>query len=563
MALRCHFDSTGTYWQQSSVAKSARDQRTIILAPSPQSLKLPVSDSAAKKRPPSANADLSSRQLGDFQLLRRLGRGAMAEVYLAEQGSLKRQVAVKVLKPELAADETYVQRFHNEAQAAASLVHANIVQIYGVGCVEGIHYIAQEYVQGQNLHEFMTRRGPPDLKLAVAVMRQVASALQKAAERGIVHRDIKPENIMLARTGEVKVADFGLARLTGDGAGGVHLTQVGITMGTPLYMSPEQVEGRTLDPRSDLYSFGVTCFHMLAGSPPFVGDTALAVAVQHLKTQPDRLENIRPDLPPALCRIVHKMLAKTPKDRYATPRELLHELRALQIEGVDGDWGEESGAWEAAELDSLTARLAATQQLGQLMKTSALRTSRPRRTILLLLSSLAGAFLLGGGLAWLTRERPLLSDAQHPHVPKQNTVEEQLFFARMRGTEPWLLSVSAYYPQEKHHVRLAQQELARLYLRQGRLTEALKICDEFSALGEDQAAFRAFGLAGRAVVLTNQKRYPEASEALAALWPLREKLEAPMWTLIQNIVQANQKAMNRQVAEEWTKWLQSRPPAEE
>ncbi|HVW36408.1 MAG TPA: protein kinase, partial [Pirellulales bacterium] len=144
-----------------------------------------MADSAPQTAETLAEADLSGRLLGDFRLLRRLGRGAMAEVYLAEQGSLRRQVAVKVLKSQLAADATYVQRFHREAVAAASLVHANIVQIYDVGCAEGLHYIAQEYVQGQNLQEYLVRRGTPDVKLAAAVMCQVAAALYKASTAGI------------------------------------------------------------------------------------------------------------------------------------------------------------------------------------------------------------------------------------------------------------------------------------------------------------------------------------------------------------------------------------------
>ncbi|HEY2760492.1 MAG TPA: serine/threonine-protein kinase, partial [Pirellulales bacterium] len=264
---------------------------------------------------PGLDLDLSGRQLGDYRLLRRLGRGAMADVYLAEQGSLRRQVALKILKRELAADETYVRRFDMEAQAAASLVQANIVQIYEVGFIDPWHYIAQEYVEGQNVAQYLQRHGTLDFKLAMAVLRQVTAALCKAADRGIVHRDIKPENIMLAKSGEVKVADFGLARI-GAGEETMKLTQVGITMGTPLYMSPEQVEGRQLDPRSDIYSLGITCYHMLAGQPPFRGDTALSVALQHVRTQPERLENLRSDIPPALSRVVHKMLSKDPAERY-------------------------------------------------------------------------------------------------------------------------------------------------------------------------------------------------------------------------------------------------------
>ncbi len=341
--------------------------------------------------------DLSGRQLGDYRLLRRLGRGAMAEVYLAEQGSLRRQVAFKVLKRDLANDQTYVHRFHNEAQSAAALVQANIVQIYEVGCIEGVHYIAQEYVEGQNLAQYIARHGAPDVKLAVAIIRQVTAALCKAAERGIVHRDIKPENIMLARSGEVKVADFGLARV-GASEEGVKLTQVGITMGTPLYMSPEQVEGRPLDPRSDVYSLGVTCYHMLAGQPPFRGDTALSVALQHVRTQPERLENIRADLPPALCRIVHKMLSKDPKERYQSPRDLLQELRSLQIDGVNLQWPAELDELHAVELASLSSpNWQGTQRLQKLMRTQAML--RPDyRWLWYLAASVVAALLVGAAL---------------------------------------------------------------------------------------------------------------------------------------------------------------------
>ncbi len=256
----------------------------------------------------------------------------MAEVYLAEQSPLKRWVAVKILRPELADDQTYLKRFEREAQAAASLVHANIVQIHEVGHVEGLHYIVQEYVQGQNLRDWLARNGPPLLQPALSIMRQIAAALGKAAEQGVIHRDIKPENIMITNTGEVKVADFGLARVIRENdTEATSLTQIGITMGTPLYMSPEQVEGRSLDHRSDLYSFGVLCYHMLTGKPPFVGDTALAVAVQHVKKQPGALEEQRPDLPPALCRIVHRLLAKDPDDRWPSCGELLRELIAFSL----------------------------------------------------------------------------------------------------------------------------------------------------------------------------------------------------------------------------------------
>src|SRR6478672_13394799 len=268
-------------------------------------------------------SDLSGRRVGDYQLLRRLGRGGMADVYLAEQLSLRRQVALKVLRKNLAGDDAYIRRFQHEAQAAAKLVHANIVQIYEVGCSDGTYYISQEYVPGQNLKQLLSRLGHGvDAVQAVNIIRQASAALHKAAEQKIIHRDIKPENIMITPAGEVKVADFGLARISRDGEA-LNLTQVGITMGTPLYMSPEQVEGRAVDPRSDIYSLGVTCYQMLAGRPPFDGDTALAVAVQHLRNEPLRLETVRPDIPSGLCRIVHKMLAKNPLDRFQKPADIV------------------------------------------------------------------------------------------------------------------------------------------------------------------------------------------------------------------------------------------------
>src|SRR5262245_11537338 len=212
---------------------------------------------------PDPAPDHSGRTLGDFLLLRKLGQGGMGQVYLARQQSLKRDVAVKVLRPDLAADATSLQRFRAEAEAVARVTHANIVQVYAVGEEAGVHYMALEYVDGRNLRDYLAKKGTPDLPLALAVMRQVAAALQRASELGIAHRDIKPENILSTRKGEVKVADFGLSRAFAGEAPAMNLTQSGITLGTPMYMSPEQVQGHPVDHRSDIYSFGVTCYHLL------------------------------------------------------------------------------------------------------------------------------------------------------------------------------------------------------------------------------------------------------------------------------------------------------------
>ena len=249
-------------------------------------------------------------------------------MYLAEQTSLKRQVALKILRREMLADANYLKRFEQEALAAAGLNHPNIVQVYLIGEDQGIRFIAQEYVQGWNLREYVQRKGPPDLGLVLLIMRQVAAALQVASEAGIVHRDIKPENIMLTRRGEVKVADFGLAQLTLSGER-LSLTQSGTTMGTPLYMSPEQVSGSKVDHRSDLYSFGVTCYHLITGEPPFKGETALSVAVQHLREEPKPISAARDDLPASLCRLVHQLLAKDPLQRPQDAQAVLKELKRI------------------------------------------------------------------------------------------------------------------------------------------------------------------------------------------------------------------------------------------
>jgi serine/threonine protein kinase len=272
------------------------------------------------------DGDLSGRRLGGYRLLRRLGSGATADVYLAEQESLGRRVAVKVLAPHAAADSTAVSRFTQEARAAAALIHGHIVQIHEVACIDRVHFLAEEYVAGPTLKAWLESRGPLDAPQAITVLAHVGSALERAAEQGVVHRDIKPENLLVTSAGEVKVTDFGLARVL-DAADGLGLTQEGMTLGTPLYMSPEQAEGKAVDARSDLYSLGATVYHLLAGRPPFIGATSLAVAMAHIKEPLSPIATLRPDLPADLAVIVDRLLAKDPAARFQSPRDL---LRAVQ-----------------------------------------------------------------------------------------------------------------------------------------------------------------------------------------------------------------------------------------
>ncbi len=485
--------------------------------------------------------NLTGKQLGDYRILRRLGQGGMAVVYLAEQTSLRRRVAWKVLRNNLAHDDSYLLRFKNEAQAAASLVHANIVQIHEVGCVEGVNYIAQEYVQGLNLAQYLLRKGPVDVKTGVNILRQVATALHKSGEQNIIHRDIKPENIMLSSTGEVKVADFGLARVAQDDE--VNLTQVGVTMGTPLYMSPEQVEGGGIDPRSDIYSLGVTCYHMFAGRPPFEGDNALAVAVQHLQKAPPRLEMLRPDLPEALCRIVHKMLAKAPKDRFQRAADLLRELRTLHIEGQSHDPHEDWGEWSTAELLALSdARLEATQQLDAIMKSSAAPGGR-KSALYVTAVVLLAAFLFGAAGAWWRRPPDLLYvDAQDSsQVAHYETAREQyintLFLSEdeLRPAH-WEAVWKRFDPQDSMNLmwaRLAKQQLALMYLKSDELDSALPLFRELADLEEEEKKFRAIGLAGQLLVQSRRGNQDEVRRLAIKLVPLRDQIENSRWLAAQ------------------------------
>jgi serine/threonine protein kinase len=300
-----------------------------------------MASSTSTGNPDQPADDLSNVRIGEFLLLRRLGSGGMADVYLAEQTSLQRNVAVKVLKNDMLGGDSglLLKRFELEARAAGALNHTNLVQIITTGREGGINYIVQEYVPGLNLSQWIRKHGPPDYGTGLKWMQQIAAALHAAAEAGIVHRDVKPENVMVTRNGIAKVTDFGLAQLNQPSSPKMNLTQIGTTMGTPWYMSPEQIQGDKLDHRSDQYSFGVTCYHMFAGRPPFPGKNSVAVAVQHLKEEPLPLNTFRGDLPKELCAVVHRMLQKKPEDRFQEPSQLEVELKRLDSVPINAKLG--------------------------------------------------------------------------------------------------------------------------------------------------------------------------------------------------------------------------------
>jgi serine/threonine protein kinase len=451
--------------------------------------------SAEQKRKLAADDDQSrvGQLFGDFKLIRRLGKGGMAEVWLAEQAKPKRQVALKFMHTELMSDSLFVKRFEREADAAAGLTHPNIVQVYSTGTIDGQHYIVQEFVEGQTLRDYLKKLSTQQKRITVTaalqIMRQTAAALEAAAAKGIVHRDIKPENIMLNEKGMVKVADFGLAQVD-QGGEKLHLTQADTTMGTPLYMSPEQIRADKLDQRSDLYSFGVMSYHMLCGQTPFNGESAMAVAVQHLNEPPPSLFERRSDLPKPLCNLVHKLIRKKPDDRYQSFTDVLEDIRAMSKAIKSGSLSEVTIAATSADNESSPAR----RIFGQ----------NPLLTLalLVLLTGTASA-----GVGWLMRGK--IGAPAPSRFPKEATAKDQYTKAMFLGNneEAWK-AVGTYYRNdgnEKLWVQRAEEQLMLMYLKdQNREADALKQIDVLMSLGNEDKRFflearlaRAYMLAGR------------------------------------------------------------------
>jgi beta-lactam-binding protein with PASTA domain/predicted Ser/Thr protein kinase len=263
---------------------------------------------------------------GRYRIVRKLGAGGMADVYLAEDQELGRRVAIKILNNRHANDAQFIERFRREAKNAAALNHPNIVSIYDRGEAEDTYYIAMEYLDGRTLKELVIGRGPAPVNVAVEYARQILSALRFAHRHGIVHRDIKPHNVLVDREGRVKVTDFGIAR-----AGTSQMTEAGSIVGTAQYLSPEQARGGEVDQRSDLYSLGVVLYELLTGQTPFDGDTPVEIAMKHLSATPRPPSQIRRDVPRDLDMVVMRALAKDPDARYQSADEMEADLeRALR-----------------------------------------------------------------------------------------------------------------------------------------------------------------------------------------------------------------------------------------
>jgi serine/threonine protein kinase len=370
---------------------------------------------------------------GRYVLGESLGSGGMGEVYLAHDGVLERNVALKVLRSQYAGDEEFAERFRREARSAASLSHPNIVQVYDRGEAEdGTSYIAMEYVPGGTLKEQIGRRAPFRDREAAAVGAQIADALEAAHERGVIHRDIKPQNVLVTALGNLKVTDFGIARA----ASAVTSSASGAIFGTAGYISPEQALGEPVGPASDLYSLGVVLYEMLTGELPFTADNSIAVCMKHVNEPPLPPKILNPDIPDGMNALVLMLLAKHPTDRYESALELMTDLERVR----DG-------------LPPTLALQATTQPLGQAPHAALRRVdlARRRRTPLTLavaavaMAALLGTFLFGllqdgSGEGALPRAQGFAREILDP--PAKATINTTKTGARTRNQTGATLEVS-------------------------------------------------------------------------------------------------------------------------
>jgi eukaryotic-like serine/threonine-protein kinase len=366
-----------------------------------------------------------------YRLEKRIGQGGMAEVWLANDISLNRKVAVKMMKAQHNNDPIVVERFRREAQAVGNLNHPNIVTVYDVVENDGQQAVIMEYVEGMTLREVLDQKTRLSPSLTIHIGMAIASALDAAHASGIVHRDIKPGNILLTQTGRVMLADFGIAKAVN--AAESDLTNQNIMMGTAKYLSPEQVRGKPLDGRADIYSLGLVMYECLAGRVPFIGESDVETALARVQREPTNLLKKRPNLPPALTNFVHLMLQRDPDRRPSTGLHVYETLYRIREAGVDGTpTGLTPPSGQAGFLESHpVSPITGTQRSGipgevtisnPIARTTSMPTRRaPRRFNVSPSTMLAAAMVLVVVLAGVVAWRSITNDT--PNIAEEIVVE--------------------------------------------------------------------------------------------------------------------------------------------
>ena len=291
--------------------------------PPPQGPPLDVTETL---QTPVRELTTGSTFAGRYQVIEELGHGGMGRVYKVFDTDIKEKIALKLLRPEITLDKEAVERFSNELKLARKISHRNVCRMFDLGKAEGTTFITMEFVPGEDLKKFIRKSGQLGAGRAVSIAKQLCEGLAEAHHLGVVHRDLKPQNIMVDEDGNARIMDFGIARqLRGTG-----ITGAGVMIGTPEYMSPEQVEGKKVDPRSDIYSLGVILFEMLTGHVPFEGDTPFTIGVKHKSERPRNPRDLNPQIPEDLSRVVLRCLEKDPAGRYQTATELRGDLEKVE-----------------------------------------------------------------------------------------------------------------------------------------------------------------------------------------------------------------------------------------
>ncbi|MBU7554518.1 Stk1 family PASTA domain-containing Ser/Thr kinase [Pediococcus ethanolidurans] len=346
---------------------------------------------------------------GRYRIISPLGEGGMADVYLAHDLILKRNVAVKLLRFDLQNDDKTIQRFQREALSTTELVHPNIVSVYDVGEDNGIHYLVMEYVDGTDLKQYIKDHFPIPYQQVVEVMEQILSGVAAAHAHDIIHRDLKPQNVLMDKRGNAKISDFGVALAQEEQT----LTQTNVVVGSVHYLSPEQARGHLATKRSDIYSLGIILYEMLTGRVPFEGENAVSIAIKHYQNQIPFVRDFDPRIPQALENVVLKATAKNPFDRYNSVSEMADDLntalsvrRAGEKRFVAPSLTDETIIADAAEFQPQTkdvAELKAVSQSGTLEtsgKTKKRRSRHPLRKKIAIFAGLLLLFIFGIGMAF-------------------------------------------------------------------------------------------------------------------------------------------------------------------
>jgi serine/threonine protein kinase len=300
---------------------------------------------AGNSQMPTTFMNVASALEGRYQVLKELGRGGMGIVFQAHDKALREQVAIKILSPLLSNNQEALERLKREVSAARRITHPNVIRIHDIAEIGGLHYVSMEFFQGSTLKDFIRQTGSLSLMQAFQIAGQICDGLEAAHRQGVIHRDLKSQNIIINSANQIKIIDFGLAHST-------HLqgmTATGLIMGTPEYMSPEQVEGKRVDERADIYSLGIILYELFTGRVPFTGDSAIAVGFKQMKEPPPAPRSIAPHLSAEIEAIILKCLQKDPLDRYPSVTEVKRALDQAAMHPMDS--GVERGRTKQAELE--------------------------------------------------------------------------------------------------------------------------------------------------------------------------------------------------------------------